>query len=440
MKTNLAVIAFSDSTATAEEVNARSDDNDRMGIAMRQMLFKAVQMLVALMVLPGLAWSQDAQQNLRLIVTGQPGQIPIVQMNGKSYVDIDALARLTNSSLSFKGSQVILTPPDSAPSTAQAAPEHSAPAGHFMRVAAVGQPATPESSEPEEQAKPGATDQKPAAAESEESKTAALAKAAQNPVANLISFPLQNNTNFGIGPYERAQNVLNIQPVIPFHITENWNLITRTILPVVWQPNDQPTQGWFGFGDLNPSLFLSPAKPGKLIWGLGPALVFPTATAEQLGQGKFSLGPSVVVLSTPGHWVLGALVNNVWSVAGPHERAVVNQMLLQWFVNYNMKKGWYFTTSPIITADWRAPSGNQAVVPFGGGMGRIMKLGFQPVNISGQFYGNAVHPAGASPWSMRLQVQLLFPKFTKEQEKMMMEEKLKQLEQEQQQAPQPKKS
>jgi len=307
-----------------------------------------------------------------------------------------------------------------------------------MLVAAEGQPADPESSAPAGQTTPAATDQKPAA-ESEEANTAALAKAAQNPIANLISFPLQNNTAFGIGPYERAQNVLNIQPVIPFHISEKWNLITRTILPVVWQPNDQPTQGWFGFGDLNPSLFLSPAKPGKLIWGVGPAFVFPTATAEQLGQGKFSLGPSVVVLSTPGHWVLGALVNNVWSVAGPHQRAVVNQMLLQWFVNYNMKKGWYFTTSPIITADWRAPSGNQAVVPFGGGMGRIMKIGFQPVNITGQFYGNAVHPAGASPWGMRLQIQFLFPKFTKAQEKEMLEQKLKQMEQEQQQAPPPKK-
>jgi Protein of unknown function (DUF1214) len=314
-------------------------------------------------------------------------------------------------------------------------PEPLAPAGHLMLVSAEEQPADPKPSDAPDQARPAATDQKPAAAVSDEARTAELAKAAQNPVANLISFPLQNNTAFGIGPYERAQNVLNIQPVIPFHISEKWNLITRTILPVVWQPNDQPTQGWFGFGDLNPGLFLSPAKPGKLIWGVGPAFVLPTATAEQLGQGKFSLGPSVVVLSTPGHWVLGALVNNVWSVAGPHERAVVNQMLLQWFVNYNMKKGWYFTTSPIITADWRAPSGNQPVVPFGGGPGRIMKIGFQPVNITGQFYGNAVHPAGTSPWSMRLQIQLLFPKFTKEQEKEMMEMKLKQLEQEPTPAP-----
>ncbi len=394
-------------------------------------LAHTIAIVLAMLVLPVLVWSQDAQQNLTLTVAGQAIQIPILQMNGKSYVDIDALARLTNSSLSLKGNQIILTPPGSAPSLPPTAAEPSAASGQLTLVAAKGQPSGPEPADAPEQAKPAASDQKPAAPESEESRTAALAKAAQNPVANLISFPLQNNTAFGIGPYERAQNVLNIQPVIPFHISENWNLITRTILPVVWQPNDLPTQGWFGFGDLNPSLFLSPAKPGKLIWGVGPAFVLPTATAAQLGQGKFSLGPSVVALTTPGHWVIGALVNNVWSVAGPHERAVVNQMLLQYFVNYNMKKGWYLTTSPIITADWRAPSGNQAVVPFGGGVGRIMKLGFQPVNITGQFYGNAVHPTGESPWGMRLQIQFLFPQLKPAEEKMLLEKKLKQLDQQQ---------
>src|SRR5208337_3194817 len=166
-----------------------------------------------------------------------------------------------NSSLSFKGNKVILTPPGSAPSTLPADPEPSAPTGKLTLVSTGEQPSDPESSAPAGQTKLVATEEKPAAPESEESKTAALAKAAQNPVANLISFPLQNNTAFGIGPYERAQNVLNIQPVIPLHITEKWNLITRTILPAVWQPNDQPTQGWSGFGDLNPSVFLSPAKP-----------------------------------------------------------------------------------------------------------------------------------------------------------------------------------
>jgi hypothetical protein len=282
-----------------------------------------------------------------------------------------------------------------------------------------------------EQPKPDAAGQAPATAESDEARTAALAKAAQNPVADLISFPLQNNTNFNTGPYSRDQDVLNIQPVIPLHLTKKWNLITRTILPIIWQPDtSQPTgQGWYGLGDLNPTFFLSPAKPGKLIWGVGPAIVLPTATAPQLGQGKLSLGPGIVLLTTPGHWVIGALANNVWSIAGTGSRPPVNQFLLQYFINYNMKKGWYITLQPIITADWRASSGNVWTVPFGGGVGRIMKIGFQPVNISGQFYGNAAYPNGGSPWGMRLQIAFLYPKFTKAQEKEMMEEKLKQLEQ-----------
>ncbi len=251
-------------------------------------------------------------------------------------------------------------------------------------------------------------DQKPAAAEGD---TEALAKAAQNPVASLISVPLQNNTAFGVGPYNRTQDVLNIQPVIPVGISENWNVIIRIIQPIVWQPNvSQNSQGWYGLGDMNPTFFFSPAKPHKLIWGVGPTFVIPTATADQLGQGKLSMGPGVVLLTTPGHWVIGALINNVWSVAGSGSRPPVNQMVLQWFVNYNLKKGWYVAASPIVTADWRASSGNQWVVPLGGGVGRIMRLGNQPVNLLAQLYGNAVYPAGGSPWGMRLQIQFLYPK------------------------------
>ena len=122
------------------------------------------------------------------------------------------------------------------------------------------------------------------------------------------------------------------------------------------------------------------------------------------------MGPGVVLLTTPGHWVIGTLINNVWSVAGDSDRRHVSQMLLQYFVNYNLKKGWYLTTSPINTADWEASSGSRWVVPLGGGVGRIMRLGPQPANITVQFYGNAVHPTEGSPWSMRLQVQLLYPK------------------------------
>jgi hypothetical protein len=263
--------------------------------------------------------------------------------------------------------------------------------------------------------------------------TDSLQKATQNPVANLISIPIQNNSNFGIGSFERTQDVLNIQPVIPVKLNERWNLITRIIQLLVWQPYPtETTGGEYGFGDMNPTFFLSPGKPGKVIWGAGPAFVIPTATDEILGQGKLSLGPSFVALAQPGHWTVGALINNVWSVAGSGGRPSVNQMLLQYFINYNMKKGWYITVQPILTADWKASSGNVWTVPFGGGVGRIMKLGFQPVNLTAQFYGNAVYPSQTATWSMRLQVAFLFPKLPPKEKMLLMEEKLKEMKEEQQ--------
>jgi hypothetical protein len=239
-----------------------------------------------------------------------------------------------------------------------------------------------------------------------------LRKEAQNPIASLISVPVQNNSNFGVGPDGRVQNIVNIQPVIPVSLSANWNLIMRIITPIVSQPTvSQPiNQSATGFGDLNPSFFLSPAKASQIIWGVGVAVVLPTATNSLLGQGTWSMGPTIVVLTQPGKWTLGALVNNVTSFTGQSGRADVNQMLFQYFINYNLPKGYYITWQPTITANWEATNGGRWVVPFGGGIGRIMRLGFQPVNVTAQFYGNAVHPAGASSWGMKLQIAFLFPK------------------------------
>ena len=274
-----------------------------------------------------------------------------------------------------------------------------------------------------------ATEDTPAAA----ANTDALRKAAQNPVASLISVPVQNNNNFNVSPDNRIQDILNIQPVIPIRVSEDWNLINRIITPIIYQPTvSQPVnQGAYGFGDLNPSFFFSPAKPHKIIWGVGPTVVLPTATNPVLGQGKWSMGPTVVVLAQPGKWTLGGLVNNVWSFAGQSRRPDVNQMLFQYFINYNLAKGFYVTWQPTLTANWEASNGGRWLVPVGGGLGRIMKLGFQPVNLTTQFYGNAVHAPGASPWGMRLQIAFLFPKLSKAQEKMMLEQRLKTMEQEQ---------
>jgi hypothetical protein len=270
------------------------------------------------------------------------------------------------------------------------------------------------------------------------SSTEALQKATQNPVASLISVPLQNNNNFGVSPGNRTQDVLNIQPVIPVGISKDWNLLIRWITPIIWQPipsqPSTPETGQYGFGDMQPTFFLSPKKPGKLIWGVGPIFQLPTATSTFLGQGKLGLGPSIVLLTQPGHWTIGLLANNVWSVAGSGSRPAVNQFLMQYFVNYNLKHGWYLSSTPTVTANWEAKDGGRWVVPFGGGVGRIMKLGFQPVNLSVRFFGNAVHPAtgfGSSPWSMQLQIAFLFPKLIKAEQKAVMEQKLKQLEQQQ---------
>lgn len=259
------------------------------------------------------------------------------------------------------------------------------------------------------QEKPDAQEEKPAAGTESAD---ALRKAAQNPVASLISVPIQENLNFGIQPGDRTQNVLNIQPVIPVSVAKNWNLIVRWITPIIYQPVGTET-GYYGLGDMQPAFFLSPKK-SKVIWGVGPQLLLPTATKTGiLGQGKFGLGPTAVVLVQPGKWTFGALANNVWSVAGhPDDPSLppVNQFLLQYFINYNLQKGWYLTWQPTLTANWKATDGGRWVVPLGGGIGRIMKLGPQPVNVGLQFYGNAIHPPNGSPWSLRVQIAFLYPK------------------------------
>ncbi len=243
-----------------------------------------------------------------------------------------------------------------------------------------------------------------------EAEVAELAKAAQNPVANLVSIPFQNNANFGYGPSDNkgTQNVLNIQPVVPLPLTRDWNLITRTIIPLVWQPSFVPGgSGSFGLSEINFTAFLSPAKPGALIWGIGPAASFPTSTSANVGsQSTWGLGPSAVALAMPNPWVIGVLMNNLWNIAGDSS----NKMLIQYFINYNFKKGWYLTSSPIITANWNAASGQKWVVPFGAGFGKLFKLGKLPINGNVSAYYNAVKPDIGPEWTLRVQAAILLPK------------------------------
>jgi hypothetical protein len=249
-----------------------------------------------------------------------------------------------------------------------------------------------------------------------------LAKKTQNPVADLISVPFQNNLNFNTGPEKRSVWDLNIQPVIPIHLTDDWNLITRTIVPIINQPPlapgiDQAT----GLGDINPSFFLSPSGSKEFIWGIGPTFTFPTASNRLLGMGKWSMGPAAVALTMQGPWVAGALINNQWSFAGWGPTRV-NALLLQPFVNYNFGEGWYLTSSPILTANWVASSGDKWTVPLGAGGGRLFrlrelpggenlgKLGALPVNTQLQAFYNVVRPDDAATWQLRVEITFLFPK------------------------------
>jgi hypothetical protein len=238
-----------------------------------------------------------------------------------------------------------------------------------------------------------------------------LAKLAQNPVGNLISVPFQNNSNLNSGPDKRTQNILNIQPVIPISVSDEWNIITRTIVPVISQPLPDGERS-NGIGDTVLTAFLSPAKPGKWIWGAGPVLQIPTNSNSDLGNRNWGLGPSVVVLHLDkgDPWVYGVLANNIWSLSDSGSGGSYNNGLIQPFVNYNFPGGFYVTSAPIITVNWKADSSQRWTVPLGGGVGKIFHLGRLPVNTQLSAYYNVVTPDDGPNWQIRAQVQFMFPK------------------------------
>ena len=241
-----------------------------------------------------------------------------------------------------------------------------------------------------------------------ENATAELARAVQNPIASMISLPFQNNTDFNFGPKEKTLNTTNIQPVIPFALNDNWNVVTRTIIPVVSQPEIIPGQNReTGLGDTTFSAFFAPKNPGKWIWGIGPIALLPTNTDDRLGADEWGAGATAVVLTMRGPWVVGSLVSNVWDINGDTD---INTFSWQYFVNYNMDNGWYLTTSPLVTANWEADSDNKWTVPVGGGIGKIFRIGKQPMNAQFQYFYNVEKPDLVGDWSIRMQLQFMFPK------------------------------
>jgi hypothetical protein len=254
-------------------------------------------------------------------------------------------------------------------------------------------------------------------AEETEEKGDDLRAAVQNPISSLISLPFKFNFDYGAPNGEAS--FLNIQPVVPVTVGE-WNLVNRLILPIIDSPGEVagtpsiptpiPGDGATGLGDTNYSLYFSPVKYNKYIWGVGPSIMMPTATDDQLGSGKWSTGPTAVVLTQPGWGTAGVLGRQLWSFAGDSDRTDVNQFLLEPFMNYNLDNGWYIITDIIITANWDAPSGQVWTVPLGGGAGKLLKVGKQAMNVRGEAYYNVVRPDAGPEWQWGFTVQLLFPK------------------------------
>lgn len=241
----------------------------------------------------------------------------------------------------------------------------------------------------------------------------------QNPISSMYSLPLKLSADFG-APNGSAY-IFNANPVIPITVGD-WNFINRALIPIVASvdgyvegmpgiPEGYPSSKRVtGIGDINYSLFMSPADSKDIIWGLGSSFNMPTASNKSLGSGKWSVGPTGVLLLQPEWGTYGGLVRQLWSVGGDSDRSPVDQTLIELFVNYNLSDGWYLITDSILTSNWRAKSGERWTIPLGGGAGKLFTIGDQPVNMRLEAYYNVVRPTSAPDWQTVLTIQFLFPK------------------------------
>jgi hypothetical protein len=240
-----------------------------------------------------------------------------------------------------------------------------------------------------------------------------LAKQTQNPLADLISVPFQYNTYFETGPKGKTQNVLLIQPVVPFKLNDEWNFIARPIIPLIEQPPFFDGQNRnHGLGNIQFEGWFTPKTKvfGDWTIGIGPYLEFPTNSGpdNRFGSDNWSAGPTLLLMQSKGPWVFGGLLSHLWSYHGNDPE--VNMTTFQPFVNYNLEDGWYLHSDPIITANWSAHASQIWTIPIGGGIGRVVHIGKTPVNFRLAAYHNLQSPRSGSDWQLQFQIQFLFPK------------------------------
>jgi hypothetical protein len=254
-----------------------------------------------------------------------------------------------------------------------------------------------------------ATDEQPQKAAGGADDAAELSKKLANPLASLISFPIQTNFDIGMGDGSGWKMTINLQPVIPIALNKKWNLISRTIIPIIHQGSVvAPGTGQSGLGDVVQSIFISPNKSEPFIWGVGPVVLIPTATNEFLGGKQLGLGPTVVVLKQQKGWTVGTLWNHIWRVAGGSGRPRVNSDFIQPFVSYSTKDGWSYTLNTESTYDWTS---NSWAIPIHFQIAKIVRFGKQPVSFGGAIRCWVTSPEGGpESCGPRIVITGIFPK------------------------------
>ena len=248
-------------------------------------------------------------------------------------------------------------------------------------------------------------------APSGESEATKLAKQLSNPIADLVSIPFQFNWYEGVGVNDDLRFVLNVQPVVPFSITKDWNLIGRFIVPFISQPPlTTGADTTFGTGDIVASAFFSPKK-SPIVWGVGPVFGLPTTSDPYLGSGKWTIGPTAVVLKQEGPWTYGGLINHLWSYAstGDVSRESVNQTYIQPFGSYTFKNAMTVTLSSESTANWNAGSGQQWTIPIIGQVSKVTRLGPFPFSVGAGLGYFLESPDGGPQWMLRMNFVVLLP-------------------------------
>jgi hypothetical protein len=274
--------------------------------------------------------------------------------------------------------------------------------------------ALPAMAQTQTQPAPAQAAAEPGAAQAAPPSAADLARQLSNPVASLVSVPFQFNWDQPVGPGDETRFVLNVQPVIPLSLNDDWNLILRWIMPYIGQPplfeGGVPTQG---MGDIGASMFFSPAKPGRFIWGAGPVFLLPTNASPVLGTSKWCVGPSFVILKQSGQWTFGMLANHIWSFAGNDvsggvERGQINASFLQPFASYTTKNSVTMGVSVEASGNWRlynqGPGGSleqvdgtQWTVPIMFTASKLTRFGPFPMSIGGGVGWFATAPDGGRP-------------------------------------------